>query len=130
MDFTVKSESDRLAVVSYISRLPSDKAFAIEVKPLVEKPKRSIKQNDLYWRWLRIIAKETGNDIDLLHKVFCKKFLGYDVAEVMGEKIAVARGTSKLKVDEMSDYLTNVEAFAATELNIVLPHIDELTTDE
>lgn len=127
MDFTIKSESDKLAVISYVSRLPVGKEYEVSIDILDGRPKRTSSQNKLLWMWYGVIAKETGNDVETLHKVFCSKFLGLDIVDVMGQKIAKPKSSSKLKTDEMKVFLDQIEAFAYSELNIVLPHPDEIT---
>lgn len=125
MDFTIKTDSDKVAVVSYISRLPSEKEYEVSVSVVNGSRKRSSPQNKTYWMWIGIISKETGNSAEDLHKVFASMFLGKEVFEIMGQRIAKPRSTATLKSDEFSTYLDQIEAFCATELNIILPKPDE-----
>ena len=119
MDFVVRDNAEREAIRDYISRLPDGKTYDVSIK--LHRTKRSSEANNLYWAWIGIIAQETGNDREVCHKFFAKKFLGYDVREFGSEKIAVVHSTASLDTKEFSDYMNEVAAFASSELGIVLP---------
>lgn len=119
----MKGIDDRQAIIDYLSRLPEGKAFEVSVR--LHKEKRSNPQNALYHSWLNIICKETKNDHETVHKALAKMFLGVDVCEFGGQKIAKIKSTTTLNTEEFTEYLNNVEAFAATELGIILPHPDD-----
>jgi len=118
MDFILKNRTDREVLIEYLSCLP-DKAFDVTIK--LHREKRSNPQNAWYWTIVGIVAKETQNDKESIHKFFAKKFLGYDVKEIGDEKIAVIKSTASLGTDEFSEFLYEIEAFCANELGIVLP---------
>jgi len=103
--------------------LPEDKAYDVSIK--LHRTKRSNDANALYWAWIGIIAKETGNEREVCHKFFAKKFLGYDVKEFGNDKIAVVKSTATLDTESFSNYMTQVSAYAAQELGIVLPSPDD-----
>ena len=103
--------------------LPDAKEWAIEIKQ--HRKKRTNPQNALYWKWIGIIAMETGNDPDLIHE-YCKvKFLPPLTVIVNGESVDVAGSTTKLKTTEMKDYMNWVEHWALSELDIILPHPED-----
>lgn len=89
------------------------------------RPDRSLAQNRLYWKWIAAIANDTGNDPDALHDHFRSKFLGARMIDVLGQRRAVLPTTTKLSVKDFTVYLERIEAFASTELGIVLPHPDD-----
>lgn len=78
------------------------------------KPKRSLCQNRLMWKWLSELSDQTGNDVDALHEYFKRRFLGCDSLEVMGEVVEIPKSTTKLKVGEMAGYLTKIEQEAVS----------------
>jgi len=123
MDFIVRDNAEREAMKDYISRLPEGKTYEVSIR--LYKSKRSDKANNLYWKWVGIIANETGNEKDVVHKFFAKRFLGYDVKEFGNDKIAVVKKTSNLNTEDFSIYMTHVAAFASQELGIVLPSPDD-----
>lgn len=119
MDFKVLTPADKEAVKDYIDRLPEGKPYEVSVK--ARKTKRSLSQNALYHSWLACISKETGNDQDSLHKYFARKFLGVTVEKVFGEKVAKVVSTTTLDTAQFTTYLDQIQAFVATELDIMLP---------
>lgn len=123
MDFRLTNATDKEAIKDYLDRLPDGKQYDISI--VLHKTKRTLDQNGLYFRWVNIIAKETGNDTDTTHKALAKKFLGVEVVDVMGEKVARIKSTTKLNTAEFTDYLTQVESFAVQELGIILPHPED-----
>ena len=105
-----------------IAKLNLDRPWFIEVKRHIKK--RSLSQNALYWKWVGVIANETGNDSDMLHEFFKNKFL-QPVEFQVGGHVFSYRTTTKLPIDQMSAYMTKVQAFAASELGILLPIPEE-----
>ncbi len=83
-------------------------------------PKRSQRQNKLYFGMLEIISKDTGNSKDYLHAFFANKFLG-DKIEVLGEPFVYSRSTTKLTTKQFSTYLENISDFVKEEAGIDLP---------
>lgn len=79
--------------------------------------RRSLRQNALYWAWMKIVADFTGGDSDEIHLAFRGKFLGY--RDVAGQSIP--RSTAKTETPEFAEYLNKIEAYCATELGLVLP---------
>lgn len=124
MDFKVRNSTDRDGIKAYLDRLPEGKEY--DVRIVLHRNKRSDSQNNLYWMWLGIISKDTGNSAEDIHKVFARKFIGVDVVDFAGEKIAKVKSTTRLSTEDFTAYLGQVEAFALTELGIVLPHPEDL----
>lgn len=123
MKFRLQSSEDREAIQEYLGRLSVEKGYDVTI--VKHKAKRSDDQNALYWVWVTLVAKETGNDSETIHKTLARKFLGFDTYEVLGEKIAKVRSTTKLSTEEFTNYLNQVEAFVTTELDIILPHPED-----
>ncbi len=115
---------DQLAfALRFLQGLTLAKPWRVTIAPYVNN--RSRDQNALYWKWLGTIAKETGNDTDELHSLFKRKYLPPIFVDVCGEVVETRRSTTRLNTKDMSDYMTQVEAFAATTLGIILPHPDD-----
>jgi len=111
-------EAQRQHAMRLISALDlSAKRWQVEVKPFVKK--RSNQQLGLYWKWLAIIADETGNDKDDLHDFFKAKFLEPETREVMGT--AVMRYSTDGDAARMTRYMDKVMAFVTSQLGIYLP---------
>ena len=125
MKFRIKSEADVDALKAYLERIPVARAeYDVEIRK--HKEELSDKQRNLYWKWIGIIASETGNDRDMLHKVFKAKFLGWDEVVVLGKPVKKERSITTLGTKEMWEYMTQVDVFALQELDIVLPHPEDL----
>lgn len=82
--------------------------------------KRSVNQNALMWMWFNCIENETGTPKQDVHDYYCKKFLCRVVS--FGEKMEKVVGeTSRLNMQQMTDFLNKIQADAAAEFGIQLP---------
>ncbi len=124
-EFIIEDTEQIFDVLAELSKLEVNPDRPISIKIDEFKSKRSIAQNNLFWSWMRMISKETGNTMNALHDYFCEEFLGKDLETVHGKEQEVIRGTSKLNTAEMTDFLFQIESFAASELGIRLPHPEE-----
>lgn len=125
MKFRISTESDREAVKAYLDRIPVGKTdYDLEIKR--HKPEMTDPQRNLYWKWIGIVASETGNDRDMIHKVLKSKFLGCEDVEVLGRVVRKVKSIRGLDKSAMSQYMTQVEAYLLTDFGIVLPHPEDL----
>jgi hypothetical protein len=83
-----------------------------EVEVIVQVPEktRSISQLRLYWAYLRLIEKETGDSAENLHQIFKEMF-----------KI---NSTARLNTVEFSQYLDKIVRLMA-DFDIVLPDAEQ-----
>ncbi len=92
------------------------------------RPKRSTQANRHYWLLVHVIAAKSNSgafSADTWHLYFRKTFLGAtDAALPNRQVLTIPHSTADLSVDEFSDYVGKVEAWAA-EQGI---YLDELTT--
>lgn len=102
-------------IKSFNDFLASQKEQVVEIRIRQWRSKRSLNQNNLYWMWLQIIAKELGYDTEELHNSFRALFL-----TDRSKKIPLVRSTAVLNKIEFSQYLEKIER-EANELGIVLP---------
>ena len=117
----IRTDEDRQRVASAVRDLPPGN-WAVEVKRLQNR--RTLDQNALYWRWLHIIASETGHDAEEVHEAMKRKFIAPAYGEVFGEFVD-RRTTTDQTTGSMAEYLERVRAFAATDLGIHLPLPEE-----
>ena len=122
----IRDEKLRAAALQKLLALDLSKPWDMTVKP--HKSSRSLDQNALYWSWLGVIAGDTGYTADDIHEVCKQKFLPPHFVDIGGEVTETRRTTTKLKVDEMSAYMGQVEAWAVSELGIILPHPGDTRT--
>lgn len=121
--FILRTDAHAAALYAFLKA--NREACALAGKPLQieiseEKDKRSLQQNKRYWAVLRTIS-ETGwihgkqFTSEAWHEYFRRKFIGcLDLPD--GNTVGIS--TTKLTVEEFAEYMTQVEAFAATELGV------------
>lgn len=110
-------EAVKARCIAAIRGLPRTRAW--EVSVTAYSPRRGLKPNRRYWAILRQIADHTGDEPDALHRVFKDRYCPPKIINVLKQEIEV-RSTSILTQQEFADYVTRVEAFAATELGMTL----------
>ena len=102
----------------YVFSPLSNGTYTITVKRQNEK--RSIAQNDLMWMWFQCISNETGTPKDEIYMYYCKKFLMRTMT--IGERVErIYMTSSKLNSEQMTAFLNQIQADAASELGITLP---------
>jgi hypothetical protein len=118
----LRDENLRQRVIELIGALNLDKLWQITIEPY--RKKRSLSQNALMWVWLEEVVKHvhetTGQDKDDIHEFFKAKFLPARQVEMAGDTIEY-RTTTKLTTAEMSAYMNAIEAWATSELGLLLP---------
>lgn len=97
-------------------------AYTVEVK--LDRTKRTIDQNRLYWLWMACLSEETGMSKDELHAIFAGLFLSEERL-FNGETVRVIRSTSSLDTAQFKDYLDEIQRYCATELAIALPNPED-----
>ena len=102
----------------YVFSTLANGTYTLTIKRASEK--RSISQNDLMWMWFQCISNETGTPRDDIYMYYCKKFLMKTIT-VCGRMERIYTTSSKLTVVEMTNFLNQIQADAASELGITLP---------
>lgn len=123
----VAKPADVAVVTGLLNRSLDGKPLQVVITEYVENRRRA--QENLYRKWTRIVANETGNDAEALHKWFARKFLGTETKAVtfswqgktIEREVEDIRSTTGLTVKEMSAYMVQVETFCAETLGIRLP---------
>lgn len=123
--FILRDERILANCTGFLGRLlGGSQTFEVVIRP--HKKKRSNPQNNLYWQWLGLLAKETGHTSEQLHEVFKRELLPRDYIVLAGVEKEVAKTTTKLSTAEFTDYLEQIAAFAATELGVYLPYPEDM----
>lgn len=78
---------------------------------------RTLSQNSLYWLYLGVIERETGNSANDLHEYFRRTLLPPKFIKVLGKEIKVPRSTTELNKIEFSDYMDKI----SSEVEIEIP---------
>jgi len=95
------------------------------------KKKRTLAQNALYRAWLDIVAKESGNNSDLLHANMKRLYLSKRKRLVIKKKISYVYdmgSTTDLNVEQFTEFLNKVYTFFS-DFGYVLPTEDKLDMD-
>ena len=116
--YIIRDDKGRRCAIDALFALDLSKPWAVTIEP--HKERRSLNQNSLMWKWIGIIAQETGNDPDVVHETLKQKFLVPEEISVMGEKM-LYRSTARLDTKGMTEYLDKVYAFSHQDLGISLP---------
>lgn len=78
------------------------------------KETRSTAQNRLYWKWLAEFGNHLGYDKDDMHEALAEKFLEPEhYMDLDGNIKRKNKSTTKLKVDEFTEYLECIDRLAA-----------------
>lgn len=102
-----------------------------ELKIAKKVKRRSLPQNRLMWMWFACIAQDTGQSVDDIHYYYAYKFLPRQITDLeTGSMVRVPGHTSTLTTEAFTEFLNQVQADAATELNITLPTPDDLAWEE
>jgi len=84
--------------------------------------KRTLSQNNYYWLYLTIVARETGNDAEDLHEFFKSKLLPRKMIKIHGKKgeydFQKTKSTTKLSKADFGEYLEKISAM----VNIEMPN--------
>lgn len=112
---------DKEAFLDYVSSL--DGLVSVNVKK--RRKKRTSPQNNLYWKWVTIIAGELGYEPMEMHDTF--KYLYNSEIKMLesGKELKIVKSTTRLNIVEFIEYMNMVERYAA-ELNIALPQPEQL----
>ena len=103
------SEGTRISrpLADMIDGLPDGK-YRIIIEP--QATLHSVPQRKLLFMWLTLLARETGNSKAALYDYYCRKFLLEDMPSVSG-----------MSPKQLTTFMHEIEADAATELGITLP---------
>lgn len=83
---------------------------------------RGLSQNALLWVWMEVLSKEWAEATDDLYtKEQWKEFFARKFLPVTGPDGEIVGGsTSALTTEQMTEFLTKIQAYAATEWGITL----------
>ncbi len=122
--YKIENPRGKEAVKAIIDRLPDGKRYDVEIK--LFRAKRSIPQNRLLHLWCKCIEDETGQEAESV-KRFCKEqFLGYKEVSMFGKQSYELTPTSSLNTQQFTLFIEKIQAWAASELGIVLPIPEDL----
>ncbi len=116
--YVARGKEQLREVARLVFGLSPEKAWRVEVVP--HRAKRSVDQNARLWALYHEIAKGTGHSADEIHEAMKAKFLPPVQIVVRDEVLTVPGSSRKLDTAEFTEFMERVEAWAATELGVVL----------
>ena len=116
--YIVRNEDFRRRLIALIGELDLTKPKQVVISDYVKR--RGLSQNSLMWVWLHEIADDTGHTADECHEIFKRMFLEPQTMEMGGTVVDIPPSTTKLTTTEFTDYLTRIQAFAGSELGLML----------
>lgn len=124
-NYYLRTDKDKYKIIADVTALDlNDNTYDVSIRN--HKELRSISQNRLYWLWLTCIARETGNDVQLLHETFKQKFLTPESKLCLNTEVTILPSTTKLNTAAYSRFLDAIQAFASSELGIMLPQPNDV----
>jgi hypothetical protein len=106
-------------VIGLIRAIGFEKPHLVTIKTY--RKGRSLPQNALMHKWFEIISDETGNTAEEVKEALKEMFLPMVDITIKGVPILVRQRTSGLNTAEMHEFMTKIQAWAATEMDIQLP---------
>ena len=112
----------RQRVFNHLKGLP-DGDFSLDTDEWKEK--RRLRQNNLMWKWIEILADYHGYDKNSMYDVFIEQWAPIKTIEGLdGKPIQKKITTSKMTVEQMTRFMSNIDRHAA-EFGVQLPRPEE-----
>ena len=96
----------------FLQNLRENEGKAYRIEPLVST--RSMSQNSLYWLYLEVIQRETGNQATELHEYFKRELLPPKFIKVIikGKEIErkIPASTTELSKNDFIDYMDKISS--------------------
>ncbi len=120
----LRDEYDIVRLVCVVKELDLTKPYEVTIE--IYDPLSSNAQKKLYWKWIDIMCRVTGNhkinqDEDL-RKIFLTPVF---YTNTKGQDKEYIKRISDIGKKEMSEYMTSVSIMAA-EYGIILPHPEDM----
>ena len=107
------------------------KFLGVHITITLGKSKRSIQQNSYYHGVvIKAMANEYGCFPNEMHEMMKQEFLRLEDMEINGKKYIITKSTTKLKTDEMEEYLANCRRYASINLHLYIPEPNEIPEGE
>ncbi len=117
----IRDRESRDKAVRLVAAISADQC-PVEVLIRKWEPKRSTRQNARHWALLTAIAAYMPSQLDgvwyapeVWHEFFCRRFLGIEEVEILGDTFTRPGRSSRLTVAEFRDLHQQIEAYMASE---------------
>lgn len=123
MQFHLIDEMRLQNCISYISNVALNKGYVVTIK----QGARSLNQNDLWHKWIDMMAEEQGTSPEDMKIAIKRQVLGMrEIVGLDGQISYADYATSALNKDEFSKLMVNTEVIAKEYLGMTLPTPVEL----
>ena len=116
-------EAAKDRIIGLIQALNLERPWEVEVRPKTKQ--RSLSQNATIHMWFGIIADYTG-DSEASVKADIKAMLAPQVESKIKAGEFRPQDTSEMRTTEMSEFMERLNAWATSELGLLLPHPDDM----
>tara|TARA_R110002050_G_scaffold179539_1_gene312918 strand:+ start:4660 stop:5040 length:381 start_codon:yes stop_codon:yes gene_type:complete len=110
---------NKTQLVDHIRSFKEGTVVSVEIIEAEES--RSINQNRLWWKWIEILSKETGNTKEDMHTLMKYKYLLKEKM-IEGELHQIIGTTTTLSKEEFSKLMKEMFFWANDTLNVMLPN--------
>jgi hypothetical protein len=121
--YILRDENIRENLIRFIGQLDLETPKEVCIED--HKVRRSLNQNALYHKWITLLKAKTGYTHKELHWHLAMEILGPVEVTIGGKTREQPRSTADLSKVQFSEYLEQVQCFAAQELGVMLPWPDE-----
>lgn len=105
--------------------------FPFDLKKSDIQDHRNLDQNALLWLWCTFLEQQNiGYTKSEFYQIFIEKFAPREHIYFKGEIINGIITSSKMTKKEMANFLTNIQRFSQTDLEIPLPDPDDLKFEQ
>src|SRR3990167_6512749 len=122
------SDAQKKTMADYLKR---NEGQLVRITFSKQEKGRSNNQNAYMWGVvLTMIAAETGHTTEEIHEFFKSMFLPRSFITIGKTTEQLVKSSTPLSTTDMEDYLERIRAFAAAELNMVIPLPNEALPPE
>ena len=105
----------------------ADGPFPFELKKTEVQDARNLDQNALLWLWCTFLQDQNiGYLKEEWYQIFVQKFAPREHIYFKGETVNGIITSSKMTRKQMANFLTNIQRFSQTDLEVELPDPDDL----
>lgn len=127
MRFVICDSQRMQNCIAHIQGLPMDKRFIVEIKP----EKRSLNQNDLWHKWIDMMAEHCGMSPEDMKVAVKRKVLGMreSTDPLTGEITYSDWQSSTMDKGQFSTLMTNTQFLALEYYGMTLPSPNDMPDD-
>jgi hypothetical protein len=97
-----------------------DVSGSLGMEVIIQKPKRSNPQNNLYWSLVKVLSDYIGDTQETIHERLKVEFLGIERKIVRGIELIMPKSTAELNTKEFTEYIDKVYLLGET-LELKMP---------